>query len=99
MSPACVGAVSMVRSDAARIRASQTGRSERTVGIERKLCFGGGEVVAHSSELASHGSSAAFAERRSVSTMLTRKIRTLTPISHDPIVEIRFMSAQPGLAG
>ena len=49
-----------------------TGRSERIGGSESKLCAGGGEVVAHSSVLAPHGSSGAVRGLRSVMKMLTK---------------------------
>src|SRR5262245_33898237 len=43
---------------------SQSGRALRTTGTLSKLYSGGGEVVAHSSVHASHGSSPAFSPLR-----------------------------------
>ena len=51
-------------------RKSNTGRSERIGGSQSKLCTGGGDVVAHSNELACHGSAPSVVGRRNDRTRL-----------------------------
>src|SRR5207247_4230248 len=79
-------------------RSSNTGRSERIGGRRRKLWCGGGEDVAHSSELPPHGSSPAVAGPRSASATATRNGMVPRPSRNAPSVDSRFRVHQPVLA-
>src|SRR5439155_4371796 len=68
----CFGSASFAARIAAAWRASNTGRSERMGGNERKLWCGGGEVVHHSRELAPQGSFGWSGGRRSARKTATR---------------------------
>src|SRR5262249_8828147 len=57
---------------------SQSGRRLRTTGIVSKFSTGGGELVAHSSVNASHGSAGAVAGLRIVTNQFTRKTMMLS---------------------
>ena len=65
-------------------------------GSASKLYGGGGLVVAHSSVLASHGSSPAFGSERSVMKTFHRNGSMLTAIMNAPIVDRKLSSVQPG---
>ena len=75
---------------------SQSGRRLRTTGIVAKFSGGGGEVVAHSSVKASHGSLAALAFVKPI-VLIQFTMKTITPRArvNAPMVEIRFSSSQP----
>jgi hypothetical protein len=62
-----------------------------------KLYGGGGEVVAHSSVLPSHGSSPAGLPLMNVATTLMRNGTMLTAIMKAPIVEMKFSAVHSGL--
>jgi hypothetical protein len=75
-------------------RRSKTGRSERIGGSQAKLCSGGGDDVAHSSELACHGSAPAVGGRRKERTTLIRNGTIDSMSTPAPIVEIMFHSSK-----
>ena len=75
-------------------RRSNTGRSERIGGSHVKLCSGGGEDVAHSSELACHGSAPAVGGERSERTTLTTNGMNDTNRITVPIVAITFQRSK-----
>src|SRR5438445_1217841 len=69
---------------------SQSGRRLRTVGMVSKLYGDGGEVVAHSSVQASHGSSPAGAPFLRETRMFQTKIKKLGACSNAPRVDNWF---------
>ncbi len=77
---------------------SQTGRWDRIGGIFKKLCCGGGEVVAHSRLDASQGLSPAGMGFHHDTKALTRKIDTEKKSSTEPALEIRFRVVNPSVA-
>src|SRR5205823_2555130 len=74
---------------------SHSGRRLVVTGTVSKLYGGGGEVVAHSSVQASHGSSPAGAPCRSDTRMFTTKISTAAIWTGTPSVVMRFHISQP----
>ena len=74
---------------------SHSGRRLWTTGIDSKLYDGGGEVVAHSSVQASHGSSPAGLPFHSDTTMLKTKIAKLGAWMNAPSVVSWFQKSQP----
>src|SRR5439155_15184640 len=75
-------------------RRSRSGRPLRTGGTLSKLYAGGGEVVAHSSVLACHGSADARRPPLTLIATLIRKSRMADAIMKAPMVAIRFQGAQ-----
>src|SRR5205807_4292613 len=73
----------------------QKSSSKCTTGISSKFHSGGGEAVAHSSVLASHGSPAALTFLRLLCTTLYMKTRTDTAIMNAPTVETMFQKFHP----
>src|SRR5204862_4756306 len=78
-------------------RRSNSGRSERISGRWSKLYGGGGEVVAHSSVFASHGSSPAGWPPRSDENTFQISGSIDRAIVKPPTVAARFSSFQPAL--
>src|SRR2546422_5718137 len=74
------------------------GSKLRTVGITSKLCGGGGEVVNHSSVLASHGSGPARRPRRTLQTAFPTVISTPRASTNEPIVEARLYPCREPVA-
>src|SRR6185437_3485759 len=70
---------------------SQSGSRPPTVGGYGKLLAGGGDVVAHSSVLASHGFAGASAPTRSARTTSARNSRTAQAITAAPRLAVRFI--------
>src|SRR6185503_7291835 len=70
-------------------RKSKTGRSLRIGGSLSKLYAGGGEEVAHSRVLPSHGSSPTRSPLMKVATTFTRNGSTLAAMRNAPAVETR----------
>lgn len=76
---------------------SKAGRSERILGSEVKLCRGGGQEVAHSSEAPKpHGSSTStrFLERQVIYTFQKKGISE-APRTKEEIVENWFIHVNP----
>src|SRR5437660_12611213 len=76
-------------------RRSRSGMNERTGGTRSKLYGGGGELVAHSSVLPSHGSSPAPSPLPQLTTRLIRKTRTDSATRNDATVMNAFVAPQP----
>src|SRR6266545_8026903 len=79
-------------------RRSNSGRSEWISGRLSKLCAGGGELVYHSSELPSHGSSGSRSRRRTVNTTLARNGAVDSAMIRAPTVSSWLMPTQLGRA-
>src|SRR5204862_777988 len=75
-------------------RRSRSGRALVTYGTSSKLCGGGGEVVYHSSVSASQGSLTARTPERDVFNTFTANTSTPSPITPEPIVEVRLYHSQ-----
>src|SRR5207245_2244112 len=80
-------------------RRSRSGRSERMRGSEAKLYGGGGEVVSHSSVLASHGSLPARMPRRQDTTAFQAKISMEKPSRNAPTVSKTLIGRKPVSTG
>src|SRR5205814_6072047 len=77
---------------------SQSGRRPVTAEMLAKFSGGGGDVVAHSSVNASHGSSPAISPERRLRTRFTKKTTIATARIAAPIVEMKLSGPQPVLA-
>src|SRR5262249_40917783 len=73
-------------------RRSRSGMNDRTGGTRSKLYGGGGELVAHSRVLPSHGSSPATSPLRQLTTRLIRKISTDSATRNDATVMNAFVA-------
>jgi hypothetical protein len=80
------------------MRASRTGRRLITSGSTSKFHAGGGDDVAHSSVLASHGSSGAVFGARMLMTKLIMNTVTEMAITNAPNVISELRSPQPRLS-
>src|SRR5438445_8037427 len=78
-------------------RRSRSGMKLRTGGTRSKLYGGGGEVVAHSSVLACHGSSPATSPPLQLETMLMMNSSTENAIRNEETVMMRFVAAHASL--
>src|SRR5262249_13776510 len=78
---------------------SHSGRRLETVGTTAKLYGGGGEVVAHSSVQASHGSLPAGPPPPRATTTFTPSGATPRICRGTPNVVTRFQTSQPRSAG
>src|SRR5215469_2788329 len=76
-------------------RRSRSGIKDRTGGTRSKLYGGGGELVAHSSVLPSHGSSPATSPLRQLWTRLITKIRTENATKNAATVMKALVAPQP----
>ena len=78
-------------------RRSKTGRSERIGGNQVKLCSGGGEVVAHSSEFACHGSAPTVRGPRRPYTTAIRNGTIEAVNTTKPIDDTRFQNSNDAM--
>src|SRR5205085_1406609 len=68
-------------------------------GSPRKLCAGGGDVVAHSSVHASHGFASASRLLRKLTMTFQPNVNIATPSTKAPMVARRLSGPHPGRSG